>query len=382
MTKKLLLAVAGVLAVVVSATTLYAADFLPKDPKQAGNVVVSGSATYHNLYVAGGTVQINKKIFGDLFSAGGSVNVIGAVEKDLFAAGGNVTVLNPVGDDARLAGGNVVVNTSIGGDAVIAGGTISVGKDTTVGGDLWAAGGAITIEGTVSGKAKIMGGEVLLNGVIAGDVTVRAGKKLTFGPDARVTGAITYSGREEAVVQDGAQVGKISFTRTEQDNKRFHFARIFTIFLLVKLIALFIAGLFLLKLFHKTSTTIVSSAYSQFWANLGIGVVGGIVFPILSILLLITGVGTYVGLLLLIWFIFALLVTGIVTVFFIGSLLQKWIRKKQEIMPTWQTVLWGVLGGLILGFIPFVGWIAIWVAHAASFGAVLRTVKGKIETKS
>lgn len=377
MKKKIFWAIFAAIIIGAPIYSLLAADYLPKDKNSGGNVVVGGSEEFKNLYAAGGSVAINKQILGDLFAAGGSINVAGPVEKDLFAAGGNIVIGSPIGEDARITGGNITVNSNINGDLLAAGGTINISGGSQISGDLWIAGGIINLNSPVSGNAKIAGGEILINAPIAGTLEVRADEKLVFGPESQVTGTIKYFGRNEAVILDGAQVGQIDFTRVAV--KKFPAKAAFGVFLFFKIIALFIAGLIVLKLFKRTSAAIVSSASNNFWASLGIGFLGLLVVPIAAILLMATIIGAYAGIVLVAWFVFAVLMGGIFTIFFIGMLLEKWLLKKKENELTWRTILWGVLIGAIISIIPIIGWLATLVIFMSVFGGMLTMLKTRIE---
>jgi hypothetical protein len=372
--------VAVILAVLVALPLVFvsAADYLPKNKDDGGSVVISGQDAFHNLYVGGGTVVVNKEITGDLFTGGGSINVAAPIGQDLFAVGGVVTVTKPVEDDARIAGGHVTINAPVSGDLLMAGGTISISEEATVGGDIWAAGGMISLNSDVAGNAKLAGGEIFINSKIEGTLEVNSEDKLTFGPQSVVLGSIVHYSPHEAIIQDGARVSEIDFKRTEKTKKGLPFAGL-SIILLIKILAVFIAGLVALKLFGRTSRELVSSTYAKFWSNLGIGLVGTIVTPILAILLMITFVGVYVGVVLLLGFILTVLVAGLYGVMLIGATIEKWIRKTETAQVSWLTVLWGVLVGGILLLIPFVGCLIITVFYLASFGAVLRALKQRLE---
>lgn len=360
-----------------------AAQYLPKDTAGAGAVVVAGPEEFRNLYTGGGSVVIGKQVLGDLFVGGGSVTVAAPVEKDLFALGGNVTVANPVGDDARIAGGNVTVNAPVAGDLLAAGGTLTLTENARIGGDWWAAGGIINFNGVVSGHAKITGGDVFINGTITGPVNVRVSKKLVFGPQSKVAGPITYAGPTEAVVQDGAHVGKIEFTPAyaKYAPTRYAPAALLAglgILFFLKLAALLAASLLLLKFFRRTASEIVSSGRDLFWQNLGIGVIGMVAIPLAALLLTATLIGAYIGIAVGIWFAFAVLMAGIAMVMLAGAFIQKWIQKK-DAPVSWKTILWGILGLAILALIPLIGWLAVGMLWLASFGSILRTAKQRIE---
>lgn len=377
MTKKILLL--PFLLLTIAATAL-AADYLPKDPKNAENISVSGPEIYKNLYIGGSNVAINKEILGDLFVGGGSVNISGPIEKDLFAAGGNINISSPIGDDARVAGGNLILNSQVGGDLLIAGGTISLGSGSDIGGDLWAAGGVINLNSDVAGNGKIAGGQILINAGVAGDLEVRADEKLVFGPNSKVTGKITYYGKKEAVVQNGAQITPIDFkiiTRKE-------FAPIkgiFSAFLFIKIVALFIATLFILKILGKTSSSIISYSYESPWKNLGVGLFVLIIIPIAIMILMFAAIGFYAGMILAAWFVLAALIAAIFAVLFIGSLIEKLVFRKKEIDLTWKTAALGAVGGAILTLVPLLGWLATTILYIISFGALLKITRERLELK-
>src|SRR3989344_797819 len=338
-----------------------AADYLPKNKTEGGNVNVSGNQEYKNLFVGGGNVSINKKILGDLFAAGGSVNIASPVEKDLFAAGGNMTI-----------------SAAVGGDLMTAGGTVNIGEAATIGGDFWSGAGILNLNSSVRGNAKLGGGEILINSEISGNVEIRADKKLVFGPKSKVLGEIVYRGSSEAVIQDGAQISQIEFHKIEK-TRTASAKRIVSVFLLIKILALFVAALIALKLFGKSAHSIVSRPHTKPWVNLGIGFLGIIAIPIAALILLLTVLGFLAGLILIFCFILALLFSSIFATLFIGSLAEKWILKKTEINLTWRTVIWGVVISAIISLIPIVGWVVMFIAYLMVFGSFLQEARTRLE---
>lgn len=370
------------LALAIGAPILVgAADYLPKNKDEGGNVTVAGDKEYKNLFVGGANVSINRNILGDLFAAGASINLGSPVEKDLFAAGSNIIITAPVGDDARVAGGNVVISAPVAGDLMVAGGTVNVSQAATVGGDFWAGAGALNLNSNVKGNVKIAGGEILINSEIGGDVEIQVDEKLVFGPQSKILGKVSYWGAKEAVIQDGAEVGQIEFHKRESAKAaaKFNLGRIFGVFLFVKMAALFIVALIALKLFGKTAHSIVSRSYAITWASLGVGFLGLIAIPVAVIILLATVVGFLAGLILLFWFIMALIVSSIFATLFVGSLVERWLLKHTETKLTWKTAIWGVVVGAIITLIPVVGGLAMFAIYLITFGSLLQEVKSRLE---
>lgn len=386
--KKIIIASFLLVVLVVPAYFINAADYFPKDMNNTENVVVSGTEELKNLYVGGGVVIINQKILGDLFSLGSSLSIAGEVEKDLFALGGNINVTSPILEDARMAGGNVIINAPIGGDLLVAGGTVSLGQSAAITGDLWVAGGIVNITSPVTGDVKISGGEVFINSTIVGTVEVNATDKLTFGPQSIVLGNIVYCGDIEPIVQPGAQVGSMEKKVVEGGAKPKGDAGLLGFLSIFKFIMMFIASLIVFKLFRTRVTNFISSSLesmNKFWSNAGIGILAMILIPIVAIVLMVTLIGFYLGLALFVGFVFVLIVGCVLTVLTLGKIVENFLQKKNWLtsVTNWQSVaktpLIGSFVMVLLGVIPFLGGLAIFIVYIATFGNMLKTIRSKFE---
>jgi hypothetical protein len=167
-------------------------------------------------------------IAGDRYLAGTSVTYAGPAVTDLFMAGNRVVITSPVAGSAHLAGRRVTVNAAVAGDLFAAGYSVTV--DAAVGGDasvtgyevvlgdvtgnLRAAGSEVTVA-AVGGYALITGEDVALQGVIMGDVVLMA-EDITFGPGARVTGALTIYAEDPASITVPETVAPAARVRIEQ----------------------------------------------------------------------------------------------------------------------------------------------------------------------
>ena len=362
-------------------STVFAADYLPKTKEAGENVVVGGEETFEDLYVGGASVSVNQEILGDLFVGAGSINILGEIEEDLVAAGGNVNLVGPVGDDLRLAGGNVNISAPVGGDLLAAGGTLVISDLTEVGGDMWLAGGVINFSGSVDGEARLAGGEIYLNGSIEGPARIYA-EKLTFGPEAVVAGPITYYGKKEAVVLEGAQVGEIDMQEWKgwkNDRAKDVATSAFWGLLILKLLALFITALVLLNLFGEKIDDVVEHSNKRPWAMLGIGLLALIATPIIAIILMTTVIGIYLAILLGALYVFFVAMAGVVTVVYLGHLAEKHLLRMPADRLSWKTILAGVIAGAILALIPVIGWLVLCILFLMVLGAMIRQLRGTIE---
>ncbi len=353
----------------------HGAEFIAPDREANGNVTVGTGDTHRNLYIGGGNTTINGVTTGDLFAGGGTVVINGDVEQDLTAGGGNVVINSKIGGDARVGAGSVNINGPIGGDLLVAGGTVVLGENASIAGDLIVCGGAVTVNGAVAGSVKANGGNILLNSAITGPVMVRATKGLVFGSHAVVNSAINYYGPKEAVVNDGAVVSTVNYQQWQggrNKGARHVVASLFTAVFLFKLIAYIVAGLLLLRFLKRPAYAVVNNVYKSPWANLGIGFLSAIVFPILAIILVITLVGFYVGAVLGLFFALTMILSALIAAIFTGALIVKWLTKKPNLVLDWQAVLIGCVALAVIGFIPVIGWLVCAAIILMALGASMR----------
>lgn len=387
MKKLLSLAAAGLAIVLIAAPiavhTVGAAEFIAPQG-DAQNITLSKGETHKNVYIAGGSVFINSDTVGDLYAAGGTVIVEGAVEQDLVVAGGTVTLNGTVGGDVRVAGGNIIINGPVGGDVLVAGGTVHLTEKASVLGDLAVGSGDLIVDAPVTGTVKIGGGVVTLNSNMPGAVSVMSSETLTIGSKAVIPNSITHKGISEATVQEGAQIGTINFEMVQNQGKGHvggMIATLFTITFVIKIIALVLAGLLLMKLFPHTSRESVEYMQRGMWANLGIGFLALIVGPIAFFILLISFFGMYIAFLLLFTWLTMLLLAALVASVFVGAWIVKILTKKGEMKYDWQSLLIGVVALGILMLVPVVGGLIFFILMLMAFGGIIRQFYGRIKNE-
>jgi len=345
----------------------------------------SGEKAGENIYIAGGVVVSAGSADKDLLVAGGTALVSGPVAGDLFVVGGNITVLAQVSGDMRIAGGNIVVGGNILGDAVIGGGQIIL-SGQSIGGDAAVAGGTVRIDSEIKGNAKIAGGEIYINAPVGGNAEIKA-EKLTLGPNADIKGNLKYEATKPVTIEEGGKVrGEIAFTELKRpDTAKKNATKgiisgFFTFVLAAKFIMLLAVALIIGLGFRRYSKELVEKAAGSPFKELGRGVVTMIVLPILSIVLLVTVIGIPLGILGLLSFVMLSMYAAMVTPIFLGALVYKWISRKSDYTINWKTILLGTVVYLLLGLVPFLGWIAICVAVAITLGGALnikwQVVKG------
>jgi len=344
-----------------------------------------GNTVSDNLYAAGGDVTVGGVVLGDLISAGGSLTVSGKVRDDLTLAGGNITVLAPIGGDARVAGGNIVFEKStVGGDLIIAGGSIKVLSGSTASGDVIISGGAITFSGVGAKSARFAGGQVTIDGTIRGDVFIDGGQKIVLGENARIDGNLVYrSEKEDAlVVTEGAIVkGETTFEKRVMPINQVDVAKGFAAFLgilfLIKFITVLVAGIIAVLVFRQFSLAAANEVMARPWRNLLLGFAVLVLVPVASIMLLVTVLGAYVGMLLIASYVLLMMVVSLYSGIMLGAWVYKLI-KKGETVVSWQVAALGIVLFTLVKLVPVVGWIVCLAVFLMTLGAVAQIINDRL----
>ncbi|MEK7649984.1 MAG: hypothetical protein AAB367_03460 [Patescibacteria group bacterium] len=363
LSKKLL--TLGVIGILTVPLMTLAAEFRSGDqPSIQANESING-----DMYIAGGSVASIGTVHGDLFAAGGSVVVSGNVDADLTVGGGNITIISNIADDARIGGGNITFQGSVGGDLFVGGGQVHIGG-SRVGGDVVVGGGMVRIDAPVTGNVYVGGGEIYINAPIGGNVKIEA-DRLTLGSAARITGSLDYHGARELVRETGAEVaGEVRFTQ-RADKKELWLA-FASAWFIGKFFALLASALLVGLFFRRYANEIIKRVASAPLRQIGSGLVIAILMPIISVAILFTIIGIPLGITGLLSFVIVMIFMWILSPIVVGSMLARYIRKREIHHTSWKTILLGVVVYTAVGAIPFVGKLIQIVILFAVLGAALR----------
>lgn len=326
-----------------------------------------------DLYLFGGTVQLNAPVTNDVVAAGGTVNLTGNITGDVLAAGGNVTIHSNVGNTVRVAGGNVTIEGPVKNDLVVAGGNVTISKTATVGGDLLVAGGQVNVEGTVHGKILMSGGNVTLNNIVGGNVTGDYVGTLTLGPQATIHGNLTYSSPQIVQKESGSTVsGTVTYNHVQNRERTQQQAAQAAIgSALYRLGVAIILSMLFIYFFRKGVLLILTDMQNSPWKNLGIGFVYALLMPLVSAILLIL---LWLGIASFLFYALTLIICIFFTNVFVGWWLMKWWegRQKKAYVLDWKAGIVGPVVLFILLLIPVLGWLITTVIFLIALGAFLR----------
>jgi len=329
----------------------------------------------NDFYAVGQNVNLSEEVGDDAFLIGAMVNASNKVSGDLTVAGSNVTLSSEVGDDLRAAGSNLVVTSKVAGSALLAGATVTVSDTASFGADSKIAAAVVNFSGKSIGNLDIMGGTVNFSGLVEGDLKISAKEQLVISPNAKVTGKLIYTAKEKLDIPAGVAKEVLylpSESKTTTDNETGLLASAENFGLLGKAFSgliFFIAGMFVLGLLGKASFVIAETARNKIWQSALTGALLFLLPVFLGLLLLATGVGSIVGVFVLLGWIALLLTGGALSGFIIGSFV--W---KQTLDISYGKKLLALLIGLViaaaLSFIPKFGGLLSFLIFIYSVGVI------------
>ena len=323
---------------------------------QTGEEVFVDHRTADDLYATGGVLSVAREVSGDLIAVGGKVNVQGKISQDLFAGGGDITIDGEVDDDARLLGGSVRIDATIKDDLIAAGGDVSLADSSFVGGDVDLAGGSLILGGAVNGDMKLAAGSIHFNSDVKGNVTLVNFEKITFGPNARIQGSLSYRAPQAIEVPPNVARGGVIFEAIETDRVTENLPAVLAGFSLLSFLATLFFGLVLLWLFRHYLLHAAEIAYENTLKTVGVGFLVLILTPIMALILLVTTIGLPLSLCLLtLWLVF-LYTAKVMAAMLIGFKLVR-VSPKSRLIRLFGSFTLGALIYSLIGMVPVIGWV-------------------------
>lgn len=330
-----------------------------------------------DAYLAGRNVFLSGNPVDDLFAAGDKVTARADVEGSAHMAGRYVTLDARVGENFYGFGQQVEVDGPVAGDVTILGETLSVTEP--VSGDLRATGSNIEVTAPVAGSVILAGESVMLDAAITGDLAL-AVADIDWGEAASVDGTVhVYADSPQAIdvperVAPGSRVEfheTREFEGVEIPSRPGFFARLRGFLggiLVIGLLGTALAALapdYVAVLRKRTLARPLRTGWIGlvalsalvgsvvFLAMTGIGLVLVPVSLIAAVLLGIAGyvVGTYV--------------LGVWAVGLAGR------GAPQSTGDRAIAAFAGAAAGALIGFIPWIGWLAVMALFLVGAGALV-----------
>jgi hypothetical protein len=334
-------------------------------------------------YAAGQSATINQPaVARDAFAAGYDVTLSSPVEGDAHLAGFNVRSDSAVGGDSYLGGFSITVTAPIGADLTAMGNSIAVGQSATIAGNARLAGTTITVSAPIGGSALITAQSLTLDGPITGDLNF-FGEKLSFGPNAVVTGKLNIQAPSEiAVPASVAAPERVSYQQlvvpdyaTEAGRTAEHVVKSFWPAVWatgIWWLLLFVVGLAFLGFAPRLVESLRTATAKRPFRNLGLGLLG---FAAVIGLVPVSAM-TVIGLLVTPLFVlFAFVMSGLAYLagtYLVGSRLVGTLMPLDTAMKRAVALAVSIVVAGLLGMVPLLGWLMVLLLIAFGFGGMLR----------
>ena len=327
---------------------------------EADNTVNVNKDYEDNTLFAGNIVNVDSKIDGLGFVAGNTLTIKGSADYG-FIAGNIITIANYETKDLFVAGNEI---------------TISNIKARSI----YASANKIKVTSDVS-TVYLSGDEIVLEGDFK-DVYVACNK---FKLNGKITGTLKINDDASREVDEKniANIEAYKSKSINKDNIAQYRTNIIVGLLMVKVVAkllhalsILIIGFIFIALFKKTVKKIENMGTNPgfIFARFGIGLVGLIIIPIISIILLITVIGLPLGVIGLTLYCLALYLSEVIGTLYIGKLI---FKKMNNFLRYFLTLL--ILS--IITLIPILGGLVSFFMLCLSLGIIgniiLSEIKGK-----
>jgi cytoskeletal protein CcmA (bactofilin family) len=324
--------------------------------------VASGQAVEGDFYSAASKVVISGDIVEDLLILGGTLNVNGQVGKDLTVLAGEVDISGTIGDDVRVVAGQVTISGEINGDLVVVADTLNVLSTAKISGDVLFFGTKADLSGEV-GKSVFGTSESLrIDGVVNGDIDIKT-SELTLGERTDIAGMVKYTSATELVRAQNARVsGKV--LRNEPQVGEINSLKPIVIPFLVLIFAALVMYLLFGRLLERVSVQAVEFPFRSMLTGFGLF----FLTPIAIGILVMSTLGSLIGVTLLFIYFGLMLVTFIISGVVAGSFLLNLTKKPNT--ANLLTVMIGTTVSFLLLFIPVVGPVVLFGLLFVTMGAL------------
>ena len=313
-----------------------------QETRTGGTVVVAADEEVGELTAAGGTVLIEGTVDGDLTAFAGNVQIDGTVTGDVTAIGGNVWIAGDVSGDVSALSGNVLLE-----------------EGATIGGSLSAAAGTVQLAGEITGDADVGAGSTVVSStaIVGGDLTYDG--EISLDDEAQIGGTVAEGtgptiGPTEPLPTIPAWVGALYW-------------------LLVNLVL----GAILLLVAPQFSAGVADRVRTDPLPAGGVGLLTVVGVPIALVLTAITIVGIPLTILGVFLFALALWIGSIYGAFAVGT----WLLAMADRPNRWGALALGLVLVALVGLIPFIGGLLVFVVLLLGLGGVVLSLYGRYQRR-
>ncbi len=381
---KLILFKSMILIIWIGLFTLAIASNSEHDIKAAGAKVNILSGDANNIYAAGARVTIEGKAKESIYVAGALVDIDSETDGDLYVAGSQVSVKGKIIGKARIAGADIKIDAQIGEVLNAAAASIEIVRSAKLAAKTSLAAALIKFGGTANGSLNLYADEIVFTGHASGPVLIE-GRKVQLDESAVIGGNLTIRSKEKAIISSNAKITGVLTQVGLEDSEFFNEYEGDSDgggFLLLLSASIFLLGLILI-LFARG---FVEQSISYFRTHPGRSILWGLAvfvgIPIFAILTMVTVIGIPIGVSTLLLLPFLLVLGFTITTLGVSDRI---LNKSSESKKNVQRLLLlaaGVITLALVGFIPLIGGLLIWLALLFGLGAASATLGNRLSRNS
>ena len=309
---------------------------------------------------AGNIVTVDSNVDGLGFAAGNMLNIKGSADY-AFIAGNTITVSDYTTKDLFVAGNNVTINNATVRSIYAAGSVVAIKSNATT---VYVGGASVTLDGEYE-NVYVDADEFTLNGNITGTLTINEKAKQTIKDGVTIAKTETYKDTE---VESKVNIRPEAFIAAKIIAK--------IVSKLLHMVNILVIGLLAILLFKKTTAKVSEMKLDAgfVFANFGFGILALIAVPIISIILLFTGVVSALGVIALVLYGLAIYLSEIVGTLYIA-------KKLFAKMNTYLAFMLTLLIVTAISLVPVLGGLFSFFMLCMSLGLIINLISSEIKGK-
>lgn len=321
-----------------------------------------------NTYIFALEKDVDTTINGDLFLITAESDIQGTINKDLNAISNKIRVQGIVGDDSRIIAGEANINAYVFGELKVIADRLITSNTTIINGKTSIRATNAEIKGTYHDEVRIQANKVEIDALIKADTSINS-KNIKISPETRIQGSLEVP--KGTKVPNNTVTGEITYKEIKPEtlSTRELLVNKITLFLIITILSAF-----LVLIARKRTNKLVETTTKKPLLSLLIGILAGIILPIISLILLISIITAPIGALLLMTLIALLIITPALAVLMVGKQTLEMIRPRREIR---LEIIIGALIIVVLSFIPGFLTLAIFLLYAFFLGTIIRMLMPK-----
>ena len=319
------------LLLIMGITNVKAEEINPKIIK--GNNILVDYDINGSTLISGFNININNKIDGAALILGDTIDINSNVSYALI--GGQDITINGKITDALVIGNNIILNES-----------------SNIERDIIIYGNNVEISGLINRNVNINAKNIKIDSVqIAGDIKLNS-EHIEITDNSAIMGKISYNSSAEVIISENLNKDNIVIYEDNKGTKESILNYIKDI--LTKILNTVILFVVSYLLFPKIYSKLINGK-EKASTILTKGIFGFILIPIISIILMLSSIGTIVGIISMILYVITIYISPIIIGCYIGNkFLNKYIKKEN------MAYLLGVLLVKLSTYIPVIGfWLLI-----------------------